>query len=101
MLSDGKETVVLGERNVHSGVIRLLEETPSLLVSDEQRMQLQETISRVCVQLGYRGAGTIRCLVMQIVNLLAEMNTRLQVEHTITEEVTGIDLVEHQLRIAE
>ena len=103
VLSDGKRAVVLGERecSIQRRHQKLLEETPSLLVSDEQRMQLQETISRVCVQLGYRGAGTVEMLGDADGSLyFMEMNTRLQVEHTITEEVTGVDLVEHQLRIA-
>ena len=103
VLSDGKKAVVLGERecSIQRRHQKLLEETPSLLVSDAQRQQLQETISRVCVELGYRGAGTIEMLGDADGSLyFMEMNTRLQVEHTITEEVTGIDLVEHQLRIA-
>lgn len=103
VLSDGNTAVVLGERecSIQRRHQKLLEETPSLLVSDEQRAQLQDTISRVCVELGYRGAGTIEMLGDADGSLyFMEMNTRLQVEHTITEEVTGIDLVEHQLRIA-
>ncbi len=103
VLSDGKKAVVLGERecSIQRRHQKLLEETPSLLVSDEQRQQLQDTISRVCVALGYRGAGTVEMLGDADGSLyFMEMNTRLQVEHTITEEVTGVDLVEHQLRIA-
>ena len=103
VLSDGHRAVVLGERecSVQRRHQKLLEETPSMLVTPEQRAQLQETISKVCVQLGYRGAGTIEMLGDADGSLyFMEMNTRLQVEHTITEAVTGIDLVEHQLRIA-
>ena len=103
VLSDGQKAVVLGERecSVQRRHQKLLEETPSMLVTPEQRERLQETISRVCVQLGYRGAGTIEMLGDADGSLyFMEMNTRLQVEHTITEEVTGIDLVEHQLRVA-
>lgn len=103
VLSDGKKAVVLGERecSIQRRHQKLLEETPSLLVGDEQRIQLQDTISRVCVELGYRGAGTVEMLGDADGSLyFMEMNTRLQVEHTITEEVTGLDLVEHQLRIA-
>ncbi len=103
VLSDGQKAVVLGERecSIQRRHQKLLEETPSLLVTDEQRARLQEAISRVCVKLGYRGAGTIEMLGDADGSLyFMEMNTRLQVEHTITEEVTGVDLVEHQFRIA-
>ena len=80
---------------------KLLEETPSVAVTEQQYQSLSEQIERVCVALKYRGAGTAEMLRDQDGEIwFMEMNTRLQVEHTITEELTGIDLVEQQLRIA-
>ena len=103
VLCDGKEAWVFPERecSVQRRHQKLIEETPSVMVDEEQRIKLRAKIAEVCVAIGYRGAGTIEMLGDRDGNLyFMEMNTRLQVEHTITEEITGIDLAEQQIRIA-
>lgn len=103
VLSDGKEAWVFPERecSVQRRHQKLIEETPSVMVQDAQREELRAKIREVCIAIGYRGAGTIEMLGDRDGNLyFMEMNTRLQVEHTITEEITGIDLAEQQIRIA-
>ena len=103
VLSDGLNAVVVGARecSMQRRHQKLLEETPSVAVTEEQYKQLSKQIEQVCVALKYRGAGTVEMLRDQDGEIwFMEMNTRLQVEHTITEELTGIDLVEQQLRIA-
>ena len=103
VLCDGKEAWVFAERecSIQRRHQKLIEETPSVMVTPIQRKALQKKIAEVCVAIGYRGAGTVEMLGDRDGNLyFMEMNTRLQVEHTITEEVTGIDLAEQQIRIA-
>ncbi len=103
LLCDGKRAVVLGERecSIQRRHQKLLEESPSPVVSREQSAQLSAVIADVAVELGYRGAGTMEMLRDASGEIFfMEMNTRLQVEHTITEERYGVDLVEEQLKIA-
>lgn len=103
VLCDGQNAVILGERecSIQRRHQKLLEETPSMLVTAELRESLQRKIAQVCQQMGYRGAGTMEMLGDAEGHLyFMEMNTRLQVEHTITEMVTGVDLVAEQLKIA-
>ena len=103
VLADGISAKVLGARecSIQRRHQKLLEETPSAVVLPAQVEELSAVIERVCVALKYRGAGTIEML-RDISGKIyfMEMNTRLQVEHTVTEETWGIDLVEQQLRIA-
>jgi len=103
VLSDGQRAVVLGERecSVQRRHQKLIEETPSPVVSPEEVAEMSAVIVKAMIGMGYRGAGTIEMLRDHDGAMyFMEMNTRLQVEHTITEERYNIDLVEHQLRIA-
>ena len=81
---------------------KLVEEAPAPFLTDEQRTTLHESAKRICKEAGYYGAGTVEYLVDStgLINFL-EVNTRLQVEHPVTEVTTGLDLVREQFRIAE
>jgi acetyl-CoA carboxylase biotin carboxylase subunit len=102
-LGNGR-VVALGERDcsVQRRHQKVAEETPSPGVSEDLRRQMLVGAVRAGEAVGYRNAGTVECLVDPATQeyVFLEMNTRLQVEHPITELVTGIDLVEEQLRIA-
>jgi acetyl-CoA/propionyl-CoA carboxylase biotin carboxyl carrier protein len=80
---------------------KLVEEAPAPFLSDDQRQQIYDAAKAVCREAGYSGAGTVEFLVAADGTVaFLEVNTRLQVEHPITEETTGIDLVQEQFRIA-
>ncbi len=79
---------------------KIIEEAPAPGVTAEQRAEIGAVCVAACKQMGYRGAGTFEFLYENGQFYFIEMNTRLQVEHTITEMITGIDLVKQQLRIA-
>jgi acetyl-CoA carboxylase biotin carboxylase subunit len=80
----------------------MIEETPSPLMTEELRNEMGKAAVEAAKAVGYVGAGTIEFLVDEELNYyFLEMNTRLQVEHPITERVTGIDLVKQQIKIAE
>ncbi|HEX5540547.1 MAG TPA: biotin carboxylase N-terminal domain-containing protein [Micromonospora sp.] len=80
---------------------KLVEEAPAPFLTDEQRAQIHDSAKAICREAGYYGAGTVEYLVGTDGTIsFLEVNTRLQVEHPITEETTGIDLVREQFRIA-
>lgn len=81
---------------------KLVEEAPAPFLSDAQRQSIHESAKAICAAAGYSGAGTVEFLLGADGTIsFLEVNTRLQVEHPITEETTGIDLVVEQFRIAE
>ncbi|QDZ42100.1 acetyl/propionyl/methylcrotonyl-CoA carboxylase subunit alpha [Corynebacterium sp. sy039] len=81
---------------------KLVEEAPAPFLTEQQRTSLHESAKRICREAGYYGAGTVEYLVGSdgLISFL-EVNTRLQVEHPVTEVTTGLDLVREQFRIAE
>ncbi|CAB0499004.1 acetyl/propionyl/methylcrotonyl-CoA carboxylase subunit alpha [Corynebacterium diphtheriae] len=81
---------------------KLVEEAPAPFLTDDQRTRLHESAKAICKEAGYYGAGTVEYLVGSdgLISFL-EVNTRLQVEHPVTEVTTGLDLVREQFRIAE
>ncbi len=80
---------------------KLVEEAPAPFLTEAQRAEIHSSAKRICKEAGYYGAGTVEYLVGQdgLISFL-EVNTRLQVEHPVTEETSGIDLVREQFRIA-
>ena len=81
---------------------KLVEEAPAPFLSDEQRTTIHDAAKAICKEAGYHGAGTVEFLVGEdgLISFL-EVNTRLQVEHPVSEETSGLDLVREQFRIAE
>jgi len=103
ILSDGKDnTVHLGERDcsIQRRYQKIIEESPCPVINDEQRKYLLDVSINAVSKLGYEGAGTLEFIYDKGKFYFLEMNTRLQVEHPVTEEVTGIDLVKRQIEIA-
>lgn len=80
---------------------KLVEEAPAPFLTDEQRAQIHESAKAICKEAGYSGAGTVEYLVGKDGTIsFLEVNTRLQVEHPVSEETAGVDLVREQFRIA-
>ena len=104
VLADEHGNVIhLGERDcsVQRRNQKVLEETPSMILNDKTRKKMYDTTVKAVKEIGYSSAGTIEYLVDKNLDFyFMEMNTRVQVEHPITEEVSGVDIVKEQLRIA-
>ena len=104
ILADTHGNVIhLGERecSIQRRHQKLIEEAPSVAVDQELRQRMGETAVRVAKAIGYVNAGTVEFLLDKDNNFyFLEMNTRLQVEHAVTEMVTGVDIVKEQLAIA-
>jgi len=104
VISDGETTLHLGERDctAQRRNQKLIEESPSPVLDAELRAGLAEAAVALCREVGYRNAGTIEFVFDNIERqyYFIEMNTRIQVEHPVTEMVTGIDLIKLQLQIA-
>jgi len=79
---------------------KVLEEAPSPVITPEERDRMGGIVAKAMADMGYRGAGTIEFLYENGEFFFIEMNTRLQVEHPVTEMITGIDLVREQIRVA-
>jgi acetyl-CoA carboxylase, biotin carboxylase subunit len=103
ILADGGRTIHLGERecSIQRRHQKLVEEAPSTAVTPDLRERMGRAAVAAALAVGYRGAGTCEFLLTPDGSFyFLEMNTRIQVEHTVTEMVYGIDLVREQLRIA-
>ena len=102
-MGDGQGNAVhLGERDcsLQRRHQKILEESPSPALNDAARAKIGETVAAAMRKISYRGAGTVEFLFEDGEFYFIEMNTRLQVEHPVTEAVTGIDLVLEQIRVA-
>jgi acetyl-CoA carboxylase biotin carboxylase subunit len=104
VLGDGVDTLHFGERecSLQRRRQKLIEETPAVTLPERTRAQLHRAALALSHEIGYRSAGTVEFLYDDVTGefFFIEMNTRIQVEHPITEMVTGVDLVVEQLRVA-
>lgn len=103
VLADGKgNAVALGERDcsMQRRHQKVLEEAPAPFITEAERARICEICIKACLELNYRGAGTFEFLYQDGQFYFIEMNTRIQVEHPVTEMITGIDIVKEQLKIA-
>jgi len=103
VLGDGEKAIALGERecSIQRRHQKIVEEAPSVALDDARRSELLGIARKAAQSIGYRTVGTMEFLLDEERRFyFMEMNTRIQVEHTVTEEVFGIDLVREQIRLA-
>ncbi len=103
VVGDGAVAIALGDRDcsVQRRNQKLIEVAPAPALGEELRAALHGHAARLCAAAGYRGLATVEFLVRDDAAVFLEVNPRIQVEHTVTEEVTGVDLVAVQLALAE
>jgi acetyl-CoA carboxylase biotin carboxylase subunit len=103
ILGDGKgKAIHLGDRDcsLQRRHQKVVEEAPAPLIPEKIRNKVAESCVKACEQMKYRGAGTFEFLYENEQFYFIEMNTRVQVEHPVTEMITGVDIIKEQLRIA-
>lgn len=103
VLADGQgKAIYLAERDcsMQRRHQKVVEEAPAPGITSKMRTDIGERCSKACIDIGYRGAGTFEFLYENDKFYFIEMNTRIQVEHPVTEMITGVDLIKEQLRIA-
>ena len=103
VLADGQGNAIhLGDRDcsLQRRHQKVMEEAPAPGIPDDIRQEVAQSCVNACIEIGYRGAGTFEFLYEDGGFYFIEMNTRVQVEHPVTEQITGIDIVKEQLRIA-
>lgn len=103
VLADGQGNAIhLGERDcsMQRRHQKVLEEAPAPFLTEKQRQDIGKRCVDACIRIGYRGAGTFEFLFQDGEFYFIEMNTRVQVEHPVTEMITGVDIVKEQLKIA-
>jgi len=103
VLADGQGNAIhLGERDcsMQRRHQKVVEEAPAPGISAQMREKIGERCRRACIEINYRGAGTFEFLYENGEFYFIEMNTRIQVEHPVSEMITGVDLIKEQLRIA-
>ncbi|GKX51989.1 acetyl-CoA carboxylase biotin carboxylase subunit [Budvicia aquatica] len=104
IMADGQgNAVYLAERDcsMQRRHQKVVEEAPAPGITEELRRYIGERCTKACIEIGYRGAGTFEFLYENGEFYFIEMNTRIQVEHPVTEMITGVDLIKEQLRIAD
>ncbi|MBB6519749.1 acetyl-CoA carboxylase biotin carboxylase subunit [Pseudoteredinibacter isoporae] len=102
VMSDGQGGAIhLGDRDcsLQRRHQKVLEEAPAPGIPDDVRAEVQQSCVNACIEIGYRGAGTFEFLYEDGRFYFIEMNTRIQVEHPVTEMVTGVDLIKEQIRV--
>ena len=102
MADEHRNAVYLGDRDcsMQRRHQKVLEEAPAPLIPARERVRIGERCAEACRKIGYRGAGTFEFLYEKGEFFFIEMNTRVQVEHTVTEMITGIDIVKTQILVA-
>ncbi|WP_257294734.1 acetyl-CoA carboxylase biotin carboxylase subunit [Endozoicomonas sp. YOMI1] len=103
VLADGRGNAIhLGDRDcsLQRRHQKVIEEAPAPGIPEEKRQEVASACTRACIELSYKGAGTFEFLYENGEFYFIEMNTRVQVEHPVTELISGIDIVKEQLRIA-